>query len=157
MYSDMLHIRLCRLCDVVPPLVSAPPHMLPLCLFICLFILVPWCHVLLALFVYFPFWIVSVVDRQWADTKSDCTHCIRRGLSRRLRSSLLLLGVTHLVRYCQGVSETGNISCPSAHGTLMDLRNRCSRGWVPAECLEQKMLYVYATVCTQGDFTLSRK
>ncbi len=34
--------------------------------------------------------IVSVVDRQWANIKSDCTHCIRRGLGRRLRSSLLL-------------------------------------------------------------------
>src|SRR5258708_25921339 len=47
-------------------------------------------HVLLALVVYFPFWIVSIVDRQWADIKSDCTCCIRRGLGRRLRSSLLL-------------------------------------------------------------------
>src|SRR5258708_31241369 len=64
--------------------------MLPLCLFVCLFILVPQCHVLLALFAYFPFWIVSVVDRQWANTKSNCTCCIRRGLGRRLRSSLLL-------------------------------------------------------------------
>src|SRR5258708_37488746 len=60
-------------------------------------------------------------------------------------------------RPCQGASETGNISRPSAHGTPTDLRNRCSRGQVPAECLEQKMLYAYATVCTQGDFTLSRK
>ena len=51
---------------------------------------------------------------------------------------------------CQGMSETRNVSCPSAHGTPMDLWNRCSRGRVPAECLEQKMLYVYATVCTQG-------
>ena len=58
---------------------------------------------------------------------------------------------------CQGMSETRNISHPSAHGAPTDLRNRRSRGWVPAECLEQKMLYVYATVCTQGDFTLSRK
>src|SRR5258708_40213668 len=58
---------------------------------------------------------------------------------------------------CQGVSETGNVSCPSAHGTPMDLQNGRSRGWIPAECLEQKMLYAYATVCTQGDFTLSRK
>src|SRR5258708_22054766 len=58
---------------------------------------------------------------------------------------------------CQGVSETGNVSHPSARGTPMDLRNRRSRGRVPAECLEQKMLYAYATVCTQGDFTLSRK
>src|SRR6266478_3803892 len=59
--------------------------------------------------------------------------------------------------YCQGTSKTGNVSCPSAHGAPMDLWNRCSRGWVPAECLEQKMLYAYTTVCTQGDFTLSRK
>src|SRR5258708_25546076 len=58
---------------------------------------------------------------------------------------------------CQGMSETGNVSHPSAHGIPTDLRNRHSRGWVPAECLEQKMLYAYATVCTQGDFTLSRK
>src|SRR5258708_16624876 len=86
----MLHIGLCRLCDIILPLVSMPPHMPPLCLFVCLCILVPWCHVLLALFVYFPFQIVSIVDRQWADIKSNCTHCIRRGLSRRLRSSLLL-------------------------------------------------------------------
>src|SRR6266436_2876628 len=43
---------------------------------------------------------------------------------------------------CQGASETGNISCPSAHRTPMDLQNRRSRGQVPAECLEQKMLYV---------------
>src|SRR5260221_8378328 len=41
--------------------------------------------------------------------------------------------------YCQGTSETGNVSHPSAHGTLMDLWNGRSRGWVPAECLEQKM------------------
>ncbi len=40
---------------------------------------------------------------------------------------------------CQGVSETGNVSCPSAHRTLTDLWNRRSRGRVPAECLEQKM------------------
>src|SRR5258707_15474078 len=41
--------------------------------------------------------------------------------------------------HCQGASETGNVSHPSAHGTPMDLRNGHSRGWVPAECLEQKM------------------
>src|SRR5258707_8183317 len=58
---------------------------------------------------------------------------------------------------CQGMSETRNVSCPSAHGTPTDLQNGCSRGRIPAECLEQKMLYVYATVCTQGGFTLSRK
>ena len=86
-YSDVLQIGLCRLCNIVPPLVSAPLH---LCLFVCLFIPVLQHHMLLALFVYFPFQIVSVVDRQQANVKSDCTHCIRRGLGRRLRSSLLL-------------------------------------------------------------------
>ena len=40
---------------------------------------------------------------------------------------------------CQGASETGNVSRPSAHGTPTDLWDRRSRGWVPAECLEQKM------------------
>src|SRR5260221_8676298 len=58
---------------------------------------------------------------------------------------------------CQGTSETGNVSRPSAHGTPMDLQNGRSRGRIPAECLEQKMLYAYTTVCTQGGFTLSRK
>src|SRR5258708_13515416 len=72
--------------------------------------------------------------------------------SRDMRRSLRDLWAS-----CQGASKTRNVSCPSAHGTPMDLWNRHSRGWVPAECLEQKMLYVYATVCTQGDFTLSRK
>src|SRR5260221_11526122 len=38
----------------------------------------------------FPLPVVSDIDRQWADTKSDCTHHIRRGLGRRLRSSLPL-------------------------------------------------------------------
>src|SRR5258705_3316626 len=80
-YTDcaMLH------CPLYPCLCTCP-----LCLFVCLFTFVPWCHMLLALFVYFPFQIVSIVDRQQANVKSDCTCCIRRGLGRRLRSSLLL-------------------------------------------------------------------
>src|SRR5258708_37233181 len=57
---------------------------------VCLFVLVSQCHVSPALFVYFPFQIISVVGRQQANAKSDCTHHIRRGLGRRLRSSLLL-------------------------------------------------------------------
>src|SRR6266436_4055097 len=56
---------------ILPP-ASVPPHM-PL-LVVCLF----------------PLPVVSDIDRQWADAKSNCTHCIRRGLGRRLRSSLLL-------------------------------------------------------------------
>ena len=75
--TDTLHIRLCGQCDIALPLVSAPPHMLALCLFVCLFTFIPQHHMPLALFAYFPFWIVSIVDRQWADVKSDCTHCIR--------------------------------------------------------------------------------
>ncbi len=54
MYSDTLHTGLCRLYNVALPLISMPPHMLPLCLFVCLFTLVPQCHVLLALFVPLP-------------------------------------------------------------------------------------------------------
>src|SRR5258708_4515283 len=88
--------------------------------------------------------------------------CVQPNLSSnfvdRCGASPTIIVPCHLIHsMCQGTSETGNVSCPSAHRTLMDLWNRCSRGWVPAECLEQKMLYVYATVCTQGDFTLSRK
>ncbi len=47
------------------------------------------CRFFVCLFVYFSFQIVSIIDWQWADAKSACTHCIRRGLGRRLRSSLL--------------------------------------------------------------------
>src|SRR5258708_10011032 len=72
MYSDMLHSKLHRLCNTVSPPASTPCtcHLL----FVCLF----------------PLLVVSIIDRQWADANSDCTHCIRRGLCRRLRSSLLL-------------------------------------------------------------------
>ena len=70
---------------------------------------------------------------------------------------LCYLSITSADAACQGASETGNVSCPSAHGTPTDLQNGSSRGQIPAECLEQKMLYAYATVCTQGGFTLSRK
>src|SRR5260221_9634646 len=65
------------------------PHMC--CLFVYLFVYpCPSVSCVACLVCYFPFWIVSVVDRQQADTKSDCTCCLRRGLGRRLRSSLLL-------------------------------------------------------------------
>ena len=57
-------------------------------------------------------------------------------------TKVLLLCKSHLTGTpCQGASETRNISCPSAHGAPMDLQDRHSRGQVPAECLEQKMLY----------------
>src|SRR5258707_15406795 len=49
-------------------------HMLPL--LVCLFVS--------------PSRLPLLIDGQWTSTKSDCTHSIRRGLGRRLRSSLLL-------------------------------------------------------------------
>ena len=52
-YSDTLHSKLQRPCNITSPLVSVPLHVLPLCLFVCLFILTHWCHVSLALFVFF--------------------------------------------------------------------------------------------------------
>jgi len=74
---------------VLPP-ASAPPHMLLLvCLFVYLFTFVIGACV--AFFVcLFPLPVVSDIDRQQANAKSDCACCIRRGLGRRLRSSLLL-------------------------------------------------------------------
>src|SRR5258708_4356081 len=91
------------------------PHLHMCCFSICLFVFVPQHHVLPALFVYFPFQIVSVVDRQWANIKSDCTCCIRRGLGRRLRSSLLLnsspstsrdVSLSQLAEICQSLATS---------------------------------------------------
>src|SRR5258708_24035787 len=88
-YSDVLRIGLRMLCNSTPPPASAPPHMPPLlvCLFVCL------CHwhmcCLFCLFVS-PSRLVLLIDGQWTSAKSNCTHSIRRGLGRRLRSSLLL-------------------------------------------------------------------
>src|SRR6266436_2496336 len=60
-------------------------------LFVCLFVYL--CHqhtcCLFCLFVS-PSGLVLLIDGQWTSAKSDCTHSIRRGLGRRLRSSLLL-------------------------------------------------------------------
>src|SRR5260221_472484 len=88
-YSDALRIRLCMLHNSTPPPASAPSHMLPplVCLFVYL------CHqcmcCLFCLFVS-PSGLVLLIDGQWTSAKSNCTHSIRRGLGRRLRSSLLL-------------------------------------------------------------------
>src|SRR5258708_761423 len=88
-YSDTLHIRLHMLCNSAPPPASAPPHVLPL--LVCLFVYL--CHwrtcCLFCLFVS-PSGLVPLIDGQWTSAKSDCTRSIRRGLGRRLRSSLLL-------------------------------------------------------------------
>src|SRR6266436_3900618 len=82
-YSDTLRIRLCT-----APCIHAsalPP--LPVCLFVYL------CHqhmcCLFCLLVS-PSGLVLLIDGQWTSAKSNCTHSIRRGLGRRLRSSLLL-------------------------------------------------------------------
>jgi len=74
---------------VLPP-ASTPPHMLLLvCLFVYLFTFVIGAHV--AFFVcLFPLPVVSDIDKQWANARSGCAHCIRRDLGRGLRSSLLL-------------------------------------------------------------------
>src|SRR5260221_12074537 len=64
-------------------------------------------HLFVYLFVYLCYWcmcclfvclsvspsglfLLMLIDGQWTSAKSDCTHSIRRGLGRRLRSSLLL-------------------------------------------------------------------
>src|SRR5260221_234981 len=46
-------------------------------------------HLFVCLFVS-PSRLFPLIDGQWTSAKSNCTHSIRRGLGRRLRSSLLL-------------------------------------------------------------------
>src|SRR5258707_12637886 len=88
-YSDTLRIGIRMLHNSTPPPASTPPHMLPplVCLFVYL------CHqhmcCLFCLFVS-PSGLVPLIDGQWTSAKSNCTRSIRRGLGRRLRSSLLL-------------------------------------------------------------------
>src|SRR5258708_4662142 len=88
--TDTLHIRLCILCNSALPPASAPLHVLPLlvCLFVCLPLLLV--HMLFVCLSISPSRLFLLIDGQWTDAKSDCTHSIRRGLGRRLRSSLLL-------------------------------------------------------------------
>src|SRR5258705_9314275 len=73
-----------RLPDLVSQIMTLPP-------LVCLFVYL--CHrhtcCLFCLFVS-PSGLVPLIDGQWTSAKSDCTHSIRRGLGRRLRSSLLL-------------------------------------------------------------------
>src|SRR5260221_7844859 len=86
MYSDALHIRLCMLGNSTLPPASAPLHMPPP--FVCLPLSLA--HVLLVCLFVSPSGLFPLIDGQWTSAKSDCTHSIRRGLGRRLRSSLLL-------------------------------------------------------------------
>ena len=57
-------------------LCTAPCIHASACLFVCLSVS--------------PSRLFPLIDGQWTGAKSDCTHSIRRGLGRRLRSSLLL-------------------------------------------------------------------
>src|SRR5258708_19286808 len=74
MDSETLHIRRCMLHNSAPPPASTPLHMPPP--LVCLFVS--------------PSRLVPLIDGQWTSAKSNCTCSIRRGLGRRLRSSLLL-------------------------------------------------------------------
>src|SRR5258708_7526334 len=65
-------------------------HMCRLCLFVCLFTFVTSTHVACFVCLFPPSGLVPLIDGQWTSAKSNCTHSIRRGLGRRLRSSLLL-------------------------------------------------------------------
>src|SRR5258707_212691 len=88
-YSDTLHIGLHMLCNSTLPPASAPPHMPPP--LVCLFVYLCHWHMccLFCLFVS-PSRLVLLIDGQQTSAKSNCIHSIRRGLGRRLRSSLLL-------------------------------------------------------------------
>src|SRR5258708_6716718 len=85
-----LCIGLHMLCNSAPPPASAPLHVPPplVCLFVCLPLSLV--HMLLACLFVSPSRLFLLIDGQWTSAKSDCTHSIRRGLGRRLRSSLLL-------------------------------------------------------------------
>src|SRR5258708_36421468 len=88
-YSDALHIGLCMLHNSALPPASMPPHVPPL--LVCLFVyLCHWCTCCLFCLFVSPSRLVPLIDGQWTSAKSDCTCSIRRGLGRRLRSSLLL-------------------------------------------------------------------
>src|SRR5258708_6646099 len=73
LHAFPMHLRSSSMYSALPP-ASMPLHMLPL--LVCLFVS--------------PSRLFLLIDGQWTSAKSDCTCSIRRGLSRRLRSSLLL-------------------------------------------------------------------
>src|SRR5260370_42706893 len=89
MYSDALCIRLHMLCNSALPPASVPLHVLPL--LVCLFVyLCHQCTCCLFCLLVSPSGLVLLIDGQWTSAKSNHAHSIRRGLGRRLRSSLLL-------------------------------------------------------------------
>src|SRR5260221_593017 len=94
---DSVHTLMCccvldsmwlhTLCDAVLPPASMPPHVLHVCLFSSF---IYQRHVLLVCLLMFPSSLLPlfVIVRQWANVKSDHACHIKRGLGRRLRSSL---------------------------------------------------------------------
>ena len=78
---------LCTLHDTVLPPASTPLHVLCICLFSSF---IYWRHVLLVCLFIFLSSLLPLFVRQQANIKSDYACHIRRGLGRRLRSSLLL-------------------------------------------------------------------
>ncbi len=77
----LLHTLMhCILDSACYTILHCPLH---LCLHMC------HLHLLVCLFVS-PSRLFPLIDGQWTSAKSNCTHSIRRGLGRILRSSLLL-------------------------------------------------------------------
>src|SRR5258708_21264940 len=89
-YSDALCIGLCIIWNSTLPPASAPLHMLPLLIYLFVCLPLSLAHVLLVCLFVSPSGLFPLINGQWTSAKSNCTCSIRRGLGRRLRSSLLL-------------------------------------------------------------------
>src|SRR5258708_6030576 len=87
MYSDALHIKHATQLRTAP-CIHTSACAASACLFVCLPLLLV--HMLFVCLSVSPSRLFLLIDGQWTGAKSDCTHSIRRGLVRRLRSSLLL-------------------------------------------------------------------
>src|SRR5258708_25714074 len=89
-FSDALCIGLCMLHNSALPPASGPLHvrLSLICLFVCLPLSLA--HMSLVCLFVSPSALFLLIDGQWTSAKSNCTCSIRRGLGRRLRSSLLL-------------------------------------------------------------------
>src|SRR5260370_25327002 len=107
LHTSLMHLQsiskalLCTLthCISDSACYATPHHPLHPCLcmchlhlFVCLFVCLPLllAHMLFVCLSVSLSRLFLLIDGQWTSAKSDCTHSIRRGLGRRLRSSLLL-------------------------------------------------------------------